>query len=618
MQKFIAGTLLLAGIHAQSQARENPTDNSLELPNMVVTATRTEVAKNQLAAASTVYTRKDIERLQVQTLPDLLKGTSGIDMTQQGGYGKIASVFMRGTNPDQVLVLIDGIKAGSVTTGTTPFEFIPIDQIERVEIIKGPQSSLYGSEAMGGVIQIFTRKGAMQDKPSVSVDAGGGSYKTFRVAGTVSGKWKNSWYTLGSSGLGSHGFNARDAIPGPYGFYQPDNDGYDNAAVNARLGHRFDNNAEIEAFFMRAQGYTDYDGIYQDKTDFVDQVVGTSGSMDILDNWRSTLRLGQTLDDNDQYAPDGAFSSKFNSTRWNASWLNQFTLSDHHQLVLGSDYRLDEVDSTENYTENSRYDVGVFTEVHSQLWNDHFVNASVRYDNNEAFGDAVTGNFGWRFNWDYGISMLASFGNAFKAPSFNDLYFPNYGNPNLKAEESTSFETGLVGNHDWVKWEIRAYHTDIDNLITPVMDPVTFNFSAENIGKAEINGIETEIGTQLMGWNGKLTMNLLSPKNRETNARLPRRAEQTLAFDLSRTVDSKFGAFDLGANVLAQGDRFDNTQNTVKVAGYVTVDLRAAYHLNKNWMLNAKLNNLLDKNYQTVDTYNMPDRNFFVSIQYNN
>jgi len=614
MQKFIAGSLLLAGINAQSQAQENATNNALELPNMVVTATRTEVAKNQLSAATTVYTRKDIERLQVQTLPDLLKGTSGIDMTQQGGYGKIASVFMRGTNPDQLLVLIDGIKVGSATTGTTPFEFIPIDQIERVEIIKGPQSSLYGSEAMGGVIQIFTRKGNTLEKSNVAVDAGGGSYKTFRVAGTVSGKWKNSWYTLGSSGFGSHGFNAQQPTPGPFGVNQPDNDGYDNAAVNARVGYRFDNDAEVEAFFMRAQGHTDYDGLFQDKTDFVNQVVGTSGSMDIIDNWRSTLRLGQSRDDNDQFAPDDAFSSKFNSTRWNASWLNQFTLTDNHQLILGSDYRLDEVDSSEKYNQNSRYDVGVFTELHSQLWNDHFVNASVRYDNNQAFGDYVTGNVGWRYNWDYGISLLANFGNAFKAPSFNDLYFPNYGNPNLKPEESTSVETGLAGNHDWVQWEIRAYHTNIDNLITPTMNPVTFEFSAENIGKAQIDGIETEINLQWLGWNGKLSMNLLSPKNRETNARLPRRAEQTLAFDLSRT----FGSFDVGANVLAQGDRFDNTQNTIKVAGYVTVDLRTAYHLNKNWMLSAKLNNLLDKNYQTVDTYNMPDRNFFVSVHYNN
>jgi vitamin B12 transporter len=614
MQKFIAGSLMLAGFNVQLQAQENPTNNTLELPNMVVTATRTEVAKNQLSAATTVYTRKDIERLQVQTLPELLKGTSGIDMTQQGGYGKTTSVFMRGTNSDQVLVLIDGIKVGSATLGTTPFEFIPMDSVERVEIIKGPQSSLYGSEAMGGVIQIFTRKGAATEKPNITLDSGGGTYATYRAAGTVSGKWKNNWYTLGSSGFGSHGFNAQQPTPGPFGVNQPDNDGYSNAAVNARVGHHFENKTEVEAFFMRTQGTTNYDGNFQNKTNFIEQVVGTSASMDIVENWHSTLRFGQSQDDQDQFAPDGAFSSKFNSTRWNASWLNQIKLSDNHQLILGSDYRLDGVNSSETYNQNSRYDVGVFTELHSQLWDDHFVNASVRFDNNQAFGNYVTGSMGWRYNWNYGISLLANFGNAFKAPSLNDLYFPNYGNPHLKPEESKSYETGIIGNHDWGKWEVRAYHTNIDNLITPTMDPITFNFSAENIGKAQIEGIETEIGTQLMGWNGKLSMNLLSPKNRETNARLPRRAEKTLAFDLSRT----FGSFDLGANVLAQGDRFDNTQNTIKVAGYVTADLRSAYHFNKNWMLSAKLNNLLDKNYQTVDTYNMAGRNLFVSVHYNN
>ncbi|MEI7994735.1 MAG: TonB-dependent receptor [Methylococcaceae bacterium] len=614
MQKIIFSSLLLAGISTQSQAQGNPTDNSLELPNMVVTATRTEVDKNQLATATTIYTRKDIERLQVQTLPDLLKGTSGIDVTQQGGYGKIASVFMRGTSPDQLLVLIDGIKVGSATTGTSPFEFIPMDSVERVEIIKGPQSSLYGSEAMGGVIQIFTRKGASTEKPTITVDSGGGTYSTYKAAGTVSGKWKNNWYTLGSSGFGSHGFNARQPIPGPYGFDQPDNDGYNNAAVNARVGHHFQNNGEVEAFFMRTQGTTNFDGNYQNKTDFIEQVVGTTAGMDLMENWHSTLRYGQSRDDNDQYAPDGAFSSKFNSTRWNATWLNQFKLSDSHKLILGSDYRLDEVNSSESYNKNSRYDVGVFTELNSRLWDANFVNASVRYDNNQAFGNYVTGNVGWRYNWNYGISLLANFGNAFKAPSLNDLYFPNYGNPNLKPEESTSYETGVIGSYDWGKWEIRAYQTNIDNLITPTMDPVTFNFSAENIGKAQIQGIETEIGTQWLGWNGKLTMNLLDPKNVETNGRLPRRAQKMLAFDLSRT----FGSFDVGTDMLAQGDRFDNKQNTIKVAGYVTVDLRSAYHLNKNWMVSAKLNNLLDKNYQTVDTYNMAGRNFFVSVHYNN
>jgi vitamin B12 transporter len=614
MQKLLFSSLLIAGFNPQLQAQQSPTD-SLTLPDMVVTATRTEVAKNQLASAATVYTRKDIERLQVNTLPDLLRGTNGIDMVQSGGYGKLTSVFMRGTNSDHVLVLIDGIKAGSVTSGTSPFEFIPLDQVERVEIIRGPQSSLYGSEAIGGVIQIFTRKGGQQEKPTVTLDAGGGSYDTLRTAGTVSGKWKNNWYSLGASHFNSQGFNARQPIPGPFGFSQPDRDGYYNTGLNARAGHRFDNNnAEVEAFFMRAEGRTEYDGIFQNKTEFIEQVVGTSGSMDIFDNWHSTLRFGQSRDDNDNFAPDGSFSSRFDSTRWNASWLNQFTLSDNHQLVLGADYRLDEVDSSETFNESSRYDAGVFTELHSRILDNHFVNASVRWDENEAFGDYVTGNVGWRYNWNYGISLLASFGNAFKAPSFNDLYFPNFGNANLKPEESTSFEAGLTGAHSWGQWEVRAYHTNIDNLITPVMDPATFNFSAENIGKSQIDGIEAEIGTQVMGWNSKLSLNLLSPKNRETNARLPRRAEKTLSFDLSRS----FGLVDLGANILAQGDRFDDSQNRTKVAGFVTVDLRSAYHFNKNWMLSAKLSNLLDKNYQTVNTFNTAGRNFFISVHYNN
>jgi vitamin B12 transporter len=610
MQKLIFGSLLLTGFNAQSQAQETPQN----LPDMLVTATRTETAKNQLAAAATVYTRKDIERLQAKTLPELLSGTTGIDIVQSGGYGKDTNLYMRGTNSDHVLVLIDGIKIGSVTSGTTPFQFIPLDQVERVEIIRGPQSSLYGSEAIGGVIQIFTRKGGQQDKPSVTLDAGAGSYDTYRASGSVSGKWKNSWYTLASSQFGSQGFNSRQPTPGPFGVNQPDKDGYLNTALNARLGHRFDNNAEVEAFFMRSEGKTEYDGNFQNKTEFVEQTVGTTASINIVDNWRSILRLGQSRDDGDNFAPDGTFSSRFNSTRWNASWLNEVAVSDDHKWVIGSDYRLDQVDSSSNYNETSRYDAGIFTELHSRILDDHFINTSVRGDKNEAFGEQLTGNFGWRYNGNYGISPFASFGNAFKAPSFNQLYFPGFGNPSLKAEQSTSFEAGLAGDHDWLQWEIRGYHTHIDNLIVTVTNPTTFLSSAENVGKAQIDGIEAEIGTQLLGWNNKLNMNLLSPKNRESNLRLPRRAEKTLSYDLSRS----FGQFDLGAKVLAQADRFDDALNKTKVAGYVTVDLRTAYHINKNWMLSAKLNNLLDKNYQTINTYNTADRNFFLSIHYNN
>jgi vitamin B12 transporter len=256
MQKLLFSSLLLAGVTIPAQAQKldqaQVKAESQALPEMVVTATRTETAKNQLSAATTVYTRSDIERLQAKTFPDLLRGTTGIDITQQGGDGKLTSLFMRGTNSDHVLVLVDGIKVGSATSGTTPFEFIPIDQIERVEIIRGPQSSLYGSEAIGGVIQIFTRKGKQQEQPSVTLDAGGGNYDTWKTSGTVSGKWQDSWYNFGASHYNTQGFNARQPIPGAFGLDQPDNDGYYNTAVNGRIGHRFDNNAEVDASFMRS------------------------------------------------------------------------------------------------------------------------------------------------------------------------------------------------------------------------------------------------------------------------------------------------------------------------------------------------------------------------------
>lgn len=612
MRTFFLSPLLFTGFHISALADSVPDETPLHLPEMLITATRSDRPKEHLATASTVYTREDIERLQVNTLPELLQGSTGLDITQHGGYGKTSSVFIRGTSSGHVLVLVDGIRFGSVTLGTSPFELLPIDQIERVEIIRGPQSSLWGAEALGGVIQIFTRKGAQKEQPTITIDAGGGSFNTAKASGTISGRYQNSWYTLGASHFNSQNFDARQPTTGFFGVDEPDKDGFYNTGLNARLGHRFDDNAEVEATYMRSEGRNDYDGT-PNKMEFVNQVIGLSGAIDVRDNWRSTLLLGQSRDDSDHFAPDGSFFSRFDSTRWNASWVNAIQLSDDHQLTLGTDYRLDEADSTTEYTELSRYDVGVFGVWHGRFFDNHHLNGSIRWDENEAFGDFVTGSIGWRSNWNYGISTFANFGNGFKAPSFNQLYWPGFGNPNLMAEESKSVEVGLAGNHDWLQWEVRAYHTDLDNLIVYVFDPATFNLSAENIGKAQINGLEAEIGTQIFGWNAKLGMNLLRPVDRETNNRLPRRTDRMLSFDLSRS----FGPVDVGALLLAEGYRYDDAANTTKVSGYATVDLRSAYHIDKNWTVSAQLNNLLDKQYQLVNTYNTADRNFFVSIRYN-
>jgi vitamin B12 transporter len=609
---------LLAAAAAVQQALAE--DASI-LPGTVVTATRTAVPENQLDAATTVYTRDDIERLQAKSVQDVLRGSTGVDLVENGGLGKNVSIFMRGTESDHVLVLIDGIKAGSVSLGTTPFQFIPVDQVERIEIIRGPQSSKYGSEAIGGVIQIFTRKGSQQEGHHVNLEAGGGTYDTYRTAGLLNGRVQNTWYTLGASHMRSQGFNSVQATGGgEFAIDQPDRDGYTNTGLNARIGHRFDNGAEIEAFYLRAEGETKYDnitfpGFDDDHGNFVEQTVGAAAGMNVTGNWRSSLRLGQSRDDQEYFRRTGEFLNRFGSTRWNASWLNEIAVTDNHQVAAGADYRLDTLDSDTQFSETSRYDVGAFAEYHGRWFEDHFLNAAIRWDQNEAFGDAVTGSIGWRYQLPYGLSVLANYGSAFKAPSFNELYYPDFGNPDLDPEYSKSVETGIAGDHGWGKWQVRAYHTDIDNLIAAVLvDPNTLTYRAENVDKAQIEGIEAEIGTQMYGFNVKLTGNLLRAEDRTTNNRLPRRAAKTLKFDLSRS----FGDFDAGVAVLAQGDRYDDTQNAVRVPGYVTVDLRSAYRFGDNWEIRAKLNNLLDKNYQTADNFWMADRNFFVSLHYRN
>jgi vitamin B12 transporter len=618
MQKIIVSSLLITGFSTSLQAEPSEITT---LPEKVVTATRSEFHTDELAAGTTVYTRQDIEKSQVRTLPDLFKGTLGLDLAQSGGYGQTTDVFLRGTNPGHVLVLIDGIKVGSATSGTTPYELIPIDQIERVEIIRGPQSSLYGSEAIGGVIQIFTRKGGgSQGMPKVTLQAGGGSYDTAQTAGTVSGKLNNSWYNLGVSHLNSQGYNTKQNS-------DPDRDGYENTGLNARLGHRFNNNAELEASFMHSEGTNQYDANFGgDNSAFINQVLSLSGNIDITDDWRSTVRLGQSQDQLQTFLSNGMSESHFDTKRWNASWLNQLHLSDAQQMVLGSDYRLDEVASSDlnsstlgfdTYQERSRYDVGAFAELHSRVFEKHFFNTSLRFDNNQAFGDYVTGNIGWRFNSDTGISPFASFGNAFKAPNFNELYWPDdgfggHGNPNLKPEESRSFEVGLAGKQQLASWELRAYHTDAEQLIA--------GWPPVNVNKARIEGLEAEINTDLLGWHQKLSMSILEPVDVKTGLRLQRRTDKSLSFDLSRSL----AAFDVGAKVLAQGDRpdlaYDAAFNPVRVNlhGFVTVDLRTAYHIDKNWMVSAKLNNLFNEIYQTANTYITADRNFFISIHYNN
>ena len=577
---------------------------------VVVTGTRTPLAIDKLAASTTVMTREDIETLQVNSLPELLKGVPGIDVTVSGGYGKATDIRIRGTESDHVLVLVDGVRIGSATLGTAAFQHLPVPQIERIEIVRGPRSSVWGSEALGGVIHIFTRKGS-GETPRYTFDAGGGSFDTFEVTGGVSGEYQGFNYSGAVSYFDSKGIDARQPTPGPFGFSQPDKDGYDNISVHFRGGYRFGETGEIDVFILRASGTTEFDGTFQDKTDFVQQVVGGSVSLNPFEHWRTQLRLSETRDETENFAPSGVQASIFDTRRRQVSWQNDLFLYDGHDVTLGLDYREDKIDSTNNFPQTSRDNVGIYGQYSGNFYG-HQLIASVRWDDDEVFGGKTTGGVGWSYTWQEWLRLYASYGTAYKVPTFNELFFPGFGNPSLGPETADSYEAGLEGQHDVIGWSVRAYCTEVEDLIVTVFDPMTFNFFPDNVNKAEIVGVEGEITLQWNKWEALLAMEYLDPEDKTTGGRLPRRVKKRLSLDINRDFDR----FSLGGRLLAEGDRFNNTGNRDPVAGFVTLDLRADYKFNDNITFRAKLENLLNKEYETIDTFNSKDRNFFVSVHY--
>lgn len=588
---------------------------------IIVTATRTAQTANESLASVTVISRKDIERQQARSIQDLLRGVPGVSISNNGGPGKNTSVFMRGTNADHVLVMIDNIKVGSATTGTTAFQNIPIEQIERIEIVRGPRSSLYGSEAIGGVIHIFTRKGEGKTGLTPSFSFGGGSYGAMNGSTGLSGRNKQGWFNLTASGQGTKGFNACNGKPSPGGAgcftNEPDRDGYRNVAGSARAGYRFKNGLEIDANFMHSAGRTQFDGssFSPNKSVIAQQVLGGTMRYSLTDMWRVSVIAGRSKQNSDNFQGSNFFS-QFNTRRDNITLLNDLTFGKNHLTTLGLDYQNDHVDSTTDFAVTSRNNWAVFGQ-HQAKFAKHDMQLSLRRDDNQQFGSRVTGGAGWGYPISDNTRLTANFGSAYKAPSFNELYFPGFGNDKLRPEESRSYELGINGKKDWGTWSLNIYETHIDNLIATAFDDVEERFFPDNVDKARIRGLEAVVNTEIKGWrlNGNLTF--LDPENRSSGANrgniLARRAEQTFRLDTNRTF---FDKYTVGAMFLAEGERYDDLANTRKLDSYTRFDLRSEYHINKNWRLQGRIENLFDKQYETASFFNQPGRNFFVTLRY--
>ena len=598
MKTFLRAPLALAlcGLSSLSLA------DTLSLNDQVVTATRT--SQSNSIAATSVFDRADIERLQATSVDQVLRRVPGISITNNGGPGKAMTLSIRGTSKSHVLVLIDGVRMGSATSGVAALQNLPVEQIERIEVVRGPRSSLYGADAIGGVIQVFTRKGEDGGiTPYFSTTVGSAQH----LGGTagVSGGTDDAWYNLGISSLKTEGIDARPSR-------ERDHDGYRELSGSLSGGYRFANGLLIDAHLLQVESHNDYDSGTDANADDVLRVYGARARFALASFWDVTLQAGRSEEQNDNFK-GSTFNSRYDTQRDSFSWQNDLHLADNQLLTLGYDWLEDEISSSVSYPEKSRYNHGLFAQYLGQAGR-HDWQVSLRHDDNEAYGEHTTGSLGYGFALTDSVSFAASYGTAFNAPTFNQLYYPSFGNPDIQAETAKNLEVGLRGQHSWGSWSANAFKNDIDDMISTVT--VGGVSLAENVDKAEIKGLEFEVLTQQLGWNWQANLTLQDPKNRShktTDGDLIRRTPEQI-FNLD--VDRRFGRIGLGATVHAEGRRWENTSNTEDLPGYNTVDLRAEYWLSHAWRVQAQVTNLFDTDYETAATYQQPGRAGYLTLRY--
>ncbi|MCL1634530.1 TonB-dependent vitamin B12 receptor [Luteimonas sp. SX5] len=595
---------------AQASAESGPEATVTDLDQIVVTATRTPQSLADTLASTTVIDRERIDRLQPASLPELLRGTPGLTFANNGGNGKITTMSLRGAGGSQVLVLVDGVRIGSASAGLAAFQDIPVDQIERIEIVRGPFSSLYGSEALGGVIQIFTRRpeGAFAPHASVAL----GSFDTRRASAGVAGKQGDGWYSINAAHERTEGI---DACRGSGTLFagcftdEPDKDGYENNSLSLQGGYRFGDAWDAEARVFRAEGQNDYDGSFANQADVVQQVAGARLRYAPSEKIAVTFNAGRSVDESDDFK-DGEFSSRFDTHRDLASL--QADIGAGTGLVsFGFDWQRDAVDSDAEFDETQRINRGVFGQWQGDFGRQSF-QASLRRDDNSQFGGETTGSARYGFSFTEDLKLVASYGTAYRAPTFNDLYFHGFSNPDLSPETSRTFELGLRGTHATGNWSISAYQTRAEDLIT--FDAVTF--LPANVDRAFIRGAEATLDFDIAGWTVLGTATWLDPRNDSGGFNrdnfLPRRARQSGRVD----ADRSFGAFSFGASVYAEGERYDDLANRTRLPGYSLVDLRVGYALSSDWSIQLNAANVFDREYETAAWFNQPGRSYTLSLRF--
>lgn len=581
--------------------------NSLGLPDTVVTASRIEQPRSEAQAASSVFNRADIERLQPADVPALLQRVPGLHIARNGGPGSLTGLFLRGTSSAQTLVLVDGQRISGSSSGLASLELLNIANIERVEIVRGGRSAVYGSDAIGGVIQIFTRRGAGEDGWQPRLSAGIGSHGRVERSLGVSGGDANTRLDLGLSLDETEGFK-RTTLDGSQ------DSAYRNKAVNLSLSHRFNERVQAGISGLRQSGDTEYDyslspaAFAQDEFELSSASTFVEAQLNPL--WTSRFELGHTEDRRTTEDPYGG--STFNTYRDQANWINTLELNSAQTLVLGADWYQDRLNSSNEFNRNSRINRAAFAQ-HRFNGEQFSTELGVRHDRNQQFGSENTWNAAGTWHLDGQNDLILSYSQAFRAPTFNDLYYPDscfmgfctvYANPDLKPETAQSYELQWRSQlTPSTRLETAVYRTEIrDAIVTNnaldgnqagSSDP----FRPENIDKARINGFETSLQQDLYGWLASASYSLIDARNASGGGndgnRLARRPKNSFRLDLDRS----FNAFTVGAGWTVNSHSYDDLNNNNRIPGYAVLGLRGSWRANEELRFNLALDNLLDRDY---------------------
>jgi vitamin B12 transporter len=575
-------------------------DDALKLPNVVISANRQVQARNDSSAANTVFTRDDIDRLQPTSLTDLISRVPGVQVAPTGGRGSLPGIYIRGTKSAQSLVLVDGQRIANTTSGDSGLQYLNVDQIERVEVLRGSRSVIYGSDAIGGVIQVFTRRNAGQGlQPRLKL--GFGSNKTWERSLGLSGGDEYTRFNLGASLDETAGINStHTSFPS-----DGDHDAYRNQSLSLNLSHSFSDALEAGFNLLDNRGKSEYDNSFGRYDVAIGQTVGqkpytdytlssASGYVDatLNERWQSRLELGHSENRDTKRDTLSDDFSVFNTYRDSVNWQNDLTLNEQNSLILGGDWYEDRFHGSTTLTENSRWNRAAFVQhrFHGEWFSTEL---GLRRDQNQQFGgqNSWSGTLTLPVNPDN--DLLLSYSEGFRAPTFNDLYYPDeYGfknsNPNLKPETSKSYEVQWRSQlSDISRLEASLYRTDIQDAIVFGSD------GPQNVSSARINGFEAALKQELFGWQGSLGLALIDPRDRDSGRTLARRARRTVSLDLDRQFDQ----FGVGASWQAVSSSYDDAKNQQPLAGYGLLGLRATWTLNREVTLSMKLDNLLDKAY---------------------